>query len=560
MNGGAVERRVLLVVDAHVGRRGELRRMLLRSPVTMVHAEDPPDAVLRLEEAKPDLVVVAGEDQAAANQTLALLTGTAHGLGAVVYVADPRQRGSWPAVDGVLPLPLTAAALDGAWRDVTARRAADFAARAMELSLDTFASSEATPMAAALDPDTGPTPSGERAATRPDNTNVGDEPAGLQDVRAQASSAAADEDVFASGPAAVPPSSPPAVENEPTDATRTAPTREQLASSDDDDARTLVPPVLPRLTAAARLASMSGGPQPRVARLDAPIPARTVELSTSPVAGQAGVRVMDATGLGEVLGARLLRLHRVLDVAHHYDLLGVGRRASAGEITQAFQQLSVDLHPDRLSAVHNATARDVARTVYQRVTEAYRTLRDPTTRAHYDQVLEGKRAAPEPFVEVPAATGNGEEASTFKAAGTGLAPAHPAVMAEPLIRRDTVPQVQVMADDDSGPVRPAAQPGATPATRAAAAVARAPAAKPRAPVAAPVPAAPLGDLPQLTEDTATTAGGKKFMRLAAQAMARQDLNGARLNLTFALGYEPDNAQLKKRLADVEARLPRVGSR
>ena len=48
-----MERRVLLVVDAHVGRRGELRRLLARTAVAVVHAEDPPDAVLRLEESKP---------------------------------------------------------------------------------------------------------------------------------------------------------------------------------------------------------------------------------------------------------------------------------------------------------------------------------------------------------------------------------------------------------------------------------------------------------------------------------------------------------------------------
>jgi hypothetical protein len=549
-----VERRVLLVVDAHVGRRGELRRLLARTAVAVVHAEDPPDAVLRLEESKPDLVVVAGEDHGAATQTLALLSEATRTSGALLYVADPRQRSSWPAVDGVLPLPLTVATLDAVWREVTARRAADFADRAMEISLDdgfSGAGEEAMPVAAAAPSDA------PESAPRADKTNVGDEPAGLQEVRAQAGVAPPEEDVFASGPGAVPPA-PSAAETEPTDATRNAPTTAELSGGDD---RTLVPPPIPRLVAGPRLANGTHVAVARVVRLDAPIPPRAVELSSSPMAGQPGIRVLEAGALGDAASARLLRLFRVLDVAHYYDLLGVARRASLGEITQAFQQVSLEFHPDRVAGINHATTREVVRAVYQRLAEAFRTLRDPTTRAIYDQTLEGKRPPQDHGVEVVTHRAPPEEAeSSFQAAAPKPPAGPPAHMAEPLIRRDTIPQVPVISEEEAAPVRPALQSQPTAATRAAAAAPPKPG-PPRArqmAAVAPPPAAP--DLPPLSEDTATTAGGKKFMRLAAQAMARADLNGARLNLTFALGYEPDNTLLKKRLSEVESRLPRAGTR
>src|SRR4051794_6276885 len=130
-----VQRRVLLVVDGHAGRRAELSRLLRATPHTVVNAEDSTDALTRLQEAKPDLVCVAAEDNAAATQALTLLAVPARQLGAVIYVTDPRQR-AWKDADGVLPLPLTVAALEVAWRELTARRAAQFAASAMEMSLD----------------------------------------------------------------------------------------------------------------------------------------------------------------------------------------------------------------------------------------------------------------------------------------------------------------------------------------------------------------------------------------------------------------------------------------
>ena len=87
-----VERRVLLVVDGHPGRRADLARLLLKAPYAIVHAEDSTEATVRLREAKPDLVCVAAEDHAAASQALTLLAEPARDQTVAVRRWQGRSR------------------------------------------------------------------------------------------------------------------------------------------------------------------------------------------------------------------------------------------------------------------------------------------------------------------------------------------------------------------------------------------------------------------------------------------------------------------------------------
>ena len=63
----------------------------------------------------------------------------------------------------------------------------------------------------------------------------------------------------------------------------------------------------------------------------------------------------------------------------HYALLGVPRSATRAELRRAYRLLALKLHPDR--AGYGATS------LFQRVSEAYRVLSDPVTRAEYDRQL-----------------------------------------------------------------------------------------------------------------------------------------------------------------------------
>ena len=64
----------------------------------------------------------------------------------------------------------------------------------------------------------------------------------------------------------------------------------------------------------------------------------------------------------------------------YYEVLGVGRRASAGEIKAAFRKLALQHHPDRNPGDREAETR------FKEINEAYEVLKDDQKRAAYDQL------------------------------------------------------------------------------------------------------------------------------------------------------------------------------
>ncbi|HET6925202.1 MAG TPA: DnaJ domain-containing protein, partial [Candidatus Saccharimonadales bacterium] len=60
----------------------------------------------------------------------------------------------------------------------------------------------------------------------------------------------------------------------------------------------------------------------------------------------------------------------------YYEVLGVGKNASADEIKKAFRRKAVELHPDKQGG-------DEAK--FKEVNEAYEVLKDPSKKQRYDQ-------------------------------------------------------------------------------------------------------------------------------------------------------------------------------
>jgi molecular chaperone DnaJ len=78
----------------------------------------------------------------------------------------------------------------------------------------------------------------------------------------------------------------------------------------------------------------------------------------------------------------------------HYEVLGIGRDASASQVRSAFRRLARANHPD--------TSRTGSAEALAPINEAWRVLGDPALRRAYDRSLE-VRAQPAPAQERPAA-------------------------------------------------------------------------------------------------------------------------------------------------------------
>lgn len=78
-------------------------------------------------------------------------------------------------------------------------------------------------------------------------------------------------------------------------------------------------------------------------------------------------------------------------MASYYEILGVGRTASAAEIRQAYVRLAKERHPDRFP---DPAERARAEAFFKELTAAYNTLGNERGRAEYDVSLSRPRDAP----------------------------------------------------------------------------------------------------------------------------------------------------------------------
>lgn len=87
--------------------------------------------------------------------------------------------------------------------------------------------------------------------------------------------------------------------------------------------------------------------------------------------------------------AELERLHARLGELSFYELLGVAAEASAAEVKRAYLQAAKRWHPDALVRQGLDDLRDVANSVFARMSKAHSVLSDPSARRHYDEEQAG---------------------------------------------------------------------------------------------------------------------------------------------------------------------------
>lgn len=81
--------------------------------------------------------------------------------------------------------------------------------------------------------------------------------------------------------------------------------------------------------------------------------------------------------------------------ADHYEILEITRQATANEIKTAYYQLAKKYHPDRYRQPELSDLRSQLETLFAKITQAYDTLREPASRATYDEKMKrAVKAAP----------------------------------------------------------------------------------------------------------------------------------------------------------------------
>ncbi len=102
---------------------------------------------------------------------------------------------------------------------------------------------------------------------------------------------------------------------------------------------------------------------------------------------------MPDAGVAPELAAEIEILAMQLDGLSYYQVLRVDPRASAGQVRAAYHQLSRQYHPDRYFHLAECPFKQHIYRISKRITEAYVVLREPGSRAQYDQQLGASQGA-----------------------------------------------------------------------------------------------------------------------------------------------------------------------
>lgn len=122
-----------------------------------------------------------------------------------------------------------------------------------------------------------------------------------------------------------------------------------------------------------------------------------------------------------------------------YKVLGVPRTATDKEISAAYKRLALRYHPDK-----NMGSRSQAEHAFKRVTGAYETLRDSTSRRKYDASSQGPAAGRSSAGGIPSSFGSFEHADELYRAffGTGVSTTVPDIDIAGIFNFDQKPRTK----------------------------------------------------------------------------------------------------------------------
>ena len=111
----------------------------------------------------------------------------------------------------------------------------------------------------------------------------------------------------------------------------------------------------------------------------------------------------DARRTVEVRRREIVDAFEGLQGRDHFELLGVERKASENEVKEAYFRLARRFHPDTPLDPALADLRPKRESVFLRLAAAYETLRNPSSRAHYERMMDPRSPRRQPEAEAGAA-------------------------------------------------------------------------------------------------------------------------------------------------------------
>lgn len=138
-------------------------------------------------------------------------------------------------------------------------------------------------------------------------------------------------------------------------------------------------------TSISEVGSLTGVPESDAHRsVCALVAAGFLKVAGRETDGSSEEQEVDAEAMERLLEDVVRRLH-FYAAADHYEVLGLSRQATTGEIKGAYYQLAKKLHPDRHHHSEQSELRSQLETLFAHITLAYDTLTDPAQRAGYDE-------------------------------------------------------------------------------------------------------------------------------------------------------------------------------
>ena len=153
----------------------------------------------------------------------------------------------------------------------------------------------------------------------------------------------------------------------------------------------------------ARPKGRAAGALPDSAVLAAPAPSAPVPPPAAPVPPPvAAAPSVEKAPPSDARRQEILEAHAGLKTRSHFEVLGVARDATEGQVKEAYFRMAKRFHPDAHHDPALSDLRDKLEAVFIRLGDAYEVLRNPRIRSTYERALEARTPRPE-TASVPSA-------------------------------------------------------------------------------------------------------------------------------------------------------------